>query len=86
MQRNRRRQPHLDFTAFSRPPMAGMLAVFAQYKRDILRDRVKAGIAGARKNEKPHDWTAFFPGKPNVCAPRPFEHRKFFFDLPPGFQ
>jgi hypothetical protein len=34
--------------------MAGMLAVFAQYERDILRDRVKAGIAEARKNGKPH--------------------------------
>jgi putative DNA-invertase from lambdoid prophage Rac len=34
--------------------MAGMLAVFAQYERDILRDRVKAGIAEARKNGRPH--------------------------------
>ena len=34
--------------------MAGMLAVFAQYERDILRDRVKAGIAEARKNGKPY--------------------------------
>jgi DNA invertase Pin-like site-specific DNA recombinase len=34
--------------------MAGMLAVFAQYERDILRDRVRVGIAEARKNGKPH--------------------------------
>ena len=27
-----------------------MLAVFAQYERDILRDRVKPGIAEARKS------------------------------------
>ena len=44
----------LDFTTSSGQAMAGMLAVFAQYERDILRDRVKAGIAEARKNGKPH--------------------------------
>ena len=33
---------------------AGMLAVFAQFERDILRDRVKAGIAQARKAGRPH--------------------------------
>ena len=31
-----------------------MLAVFAKFERDILRDRVKAGINQARKNGKPH--------------------------------
>jgi putative DNA-invertase from lambdoid prophage Rac len=44
----------LDFTMPSGQAMAGMLAVFAQYERDILRDRVKAAIAEARKNGKPH--------------------------------
>lgn len=44
----------LDFTTPSGQAMAGMLAVFAQYERDILRDRVKAGIEEARKNGKPH--------------------------------
>jgi DNA invertase Pin-like site-specific DNA recombinase len=44
----------LDFTTPSGQAMAGMLAVFAQYERDILRDRVKAGIAEARKNGRPH--------------------------------
>jgi putative DNA-invertase from lambdoid prophage Rac len=44
----------LDFTTPSGQAMAGILAVFAQYERDILRDRVKAGIAEARKNGKPH--------------------------------
>src|ERR1700758_3490748 len=34
--------------------LAGMLAVFAEFERDILRDRVKAGIAQARKEGKPH--------------------------------
>jgi putative DNA-invertase from lambdoid prophage Rac len=31
-----------------------MLAVFAEFERDSLRDRVKAGIAQARKEGKPH--------------------------------
>ena len=31
-----------------------MLAVFAEFERDILRDRVKAGIGQARKDGKPH--------------------------------
>jgi putative DNA-invertase from lambdoid prophage Rac len=44
----------LDFTTPSGQAMAGMLAVFAQYERDILRDRVKAGIAEARRNGTPH--------------------------------
>jgi len=30
------------------------LAVFAEFERDILRDRVKAGIAQARKEGRPH--------------------------------
>ncbi len=31
-----------------------MLAVFTEFERDILRDRVKAGIEQARKDGKPH--------------------------------
>ena len=34
--------------------LAGMLAVFAEFERDILRDRVRAGIAQARKEGRPH--------------------------------
>jgi len=34
-----------------------MLAVFAEFGRDILRDRVKAGIAQARKDGRPHSPT-----------------------------
>ena len=34
--------------------MVGMLAVFAEFERDVLRERVKAGIAQARKEGKPH--------------------------------
>ena len=31
-----------------------MLAVFCEFERDILRERIKAGIQQARKNGKPH--------------------------------
>lgn len=44
----------LDFTTPSGRAMAGMLAVFAEFERDILRDRVRAGIAEARKSGKRH--------------------------------
>jgi putative DNA-invertase from lambdoid prophage Rac len=43
----------LDLTTPSGRAFAGMLAVFAEFERDILRDRVKAGIAQARKDGKP---------------------------------
>ena len=43
----------LDLTTPSGRALAGMLAVFAEFERDILRDRVKAGIAQARKG-RPH--------------------------------
>ena len=44
----------LDLTTPSGRAFAGMLAVFAEFERDILRDRVKAGIAQARKGGRPH--------------------------------
>ena len=44
----------LDMTTPSGRALAGMLAVFAEFERDILRDRVKAGIAQARKEGRPH--------------------------------
>ena len=44
----------LDLTTPSGRALAGMLAVFAEFERDILRDRVKAGIEQARKDKKPH--------------------------------
>ena len=42
----------LDLTTPSGRALAGMLAVFAEFERDILRDRVKAGIDQARKDGK----------------------------------
>jgi DNA invertase Pin-like site-specific DNA recombinase len=44
----------LDLTTASGRALAGMLAVFAEFERDILRDRVKARIAQARQEERPH--------------------------------
>ena len=44
----------LDLTTPSGRALAGMLAVFAEFEKDILRERVKAGIAQARKEGRPH--------------------------------
>jgi len=44
----------LDMTTPGGRALAGMLAVFAEFERDILRDRVKAGIAQARKEGRSH--------------------------------
>ena len=51
----------LDLTTPSGRALAGMLAVFAEFERDILRDRVKAGIAQARKEGRSH-------GRPQTIA------------------
>lgn len=51
----------LDLTIPSGRALAGMLAVFAEFERDILRERVKAGIAYARQQGKPH-------GRPKTAA------------------
>jgi len=53
----------LDLTTPSGRAFAGMLAVFAEFERDILRDRVKAGIAQARKDGRPHGRPAKIAGK-----------------------
>jgi DNA invertase Pin-like site-specific DNA recombinase len=61
----------LDMTTPSGRALAGMLAVFAEFERDILRDRVKAGIAQARKNGRPH-------GRPPTVAHHAPEIRRLF--------
>ena len=53
----------LDLTTPSGRAFAGMLAVFAEFERDILRDRVKAGIAQARKDGRPHGRPTKIAGK-----------------------
>jgi len=42
----------LDLTTPSGRAMAGMLAVFAEFEREILRERVRAGLAHAQQNGK----------------------------------
>jgi DNA invertase Pin-like site-specific DNA recombinase len=42
----------LDLTTPSGRAMAGLLAIFAEFEREILRDRVRAGLAHARQNGK----------------------------------
>ena len=44
----------LDLTTPTGRAMAGMLAIFAEFEREILRERVRAGIAQARKEGRQH--------------------------------
>jgi putative DNA-invertase from lambdoid prophage Rac len=61
----------LDFTTPTGRAMAGMLSVFAEFERDILRERVKAGIAQARKRGQRH-------GRPPTVAHRAGEVRQLY--------
>jgi DNA invertase Pin-like site-specific DNA recombinase len=61
----------LDLTTPGGRAMVGMLSVFAEFERDILRDRVRAGIAQARKEGKRH-------GRP-ATAQRHAEEAKSLF-------
>src|SRR5215469_10794528 len=51
----------LDLTTSTGRAMAGMLAVFAEFERELLRERVRAGIAQARREGRPH-------GRPRTAA------------------
>jgi len=42
----------LDLTTPAGRAMAGLLAIFAEFEREILRDRTLAGLAHARENGK----------------------------------
>ena len=44
----------LDLTTATGRAMAGLLAIFAEFEREILRERVKAGIAHARQKGRNH--------------------------------
>lgn len=61
----------LDLTTPGGRALAGMLAVFAEFERDILRDRVKAGIAQARKEGRRH-------GRPLSVAVHKQQIKKLF--------
>lgn len=44
----------LDLTTATGRAMAGLLSIFAEFEREILRERVKAGIAHARQKGQNH--------------------------------
>ena len=61
----------LDFTTGTGRALAGLLAVFAEFERDLLRERIKAGIAQARKKGKPH-------GRPKSAALKTEQVKQLF--------
>jgi putative DNA-invertase from lambdoid prophage Rac len=44
----------LDLTTPAGRAFAGFLALFAEFERDLIRERIKAGITDARKRGKAH--------------------------------
>jgi DNA invertase Pin-like site-specific DNA recombinase len=59
----------LDLTTPAGRAMAGLLAVFAAFEREILQERTKAGLAHARQNGKKF-------GRPATAAAHAAEVRK----------
>jgi putative DNA-invertase from lambdoid prophage Rac len=51
----------LDLTTPAGRAFAGFLAVFAEFERDVIRERMKAGITDARTRGKAH-------GRPRATA------------------
>lgn len=46
----------LDLTTPAGRAMAGLLAIFAEFEREVLRERTRAGLAHARENGKRLVW------------------------------
>ena len=61
----------LDLTTPTGRAMAGLLAVFAEFEHEILRERVRAGLAHARQNGKRL-------GRPPTAALNTKQVQKFF--------
>ena len=61
----------LDLTSPAGRAMAALLAVFAEFEREVLRERVRAGLAHARQNGKRL-------GRPLTAALRADQVRKLF--------
>ncbi|HZT29937.1 MAG TPA: recombinase family protein [Bryobacteraceae bacterium] len=59
----------LDLTTPAGRAMAGLLAIFAEFEREILREPTRAGLAHARENAKR-------PGRPATAAVHAAEIRK----------
>ena len=51
--------------------MIGLLSVFAEFERDMIRERVKAGIAQARAEGKKH-------GRPQTAATKKVEVKRLY--------
>jgi len=61
----------LDLTTPAGRAMAGLLAIFAEFEREILRERTRAGLAHARQNGKQL-------GRPMTAGLRATEIRKLY--------
>src|SRR5437016_6536157 len=61
----------LDLTTPAGRAMAGLLAIFAEFEREILRERTRAGLAQARLNGK--RW-----GRPETAGLQAAEIRKLY--------
>ena len=61
----------LDLTTPAGRAMAGLLAIFAEFEREILRERTRAGLAHARENGKRL-------GRPATAAIHTAEIRKLY--------
>jgi putative DNA-invertase from lambdoid prophage Rac len=61
----------LDLTTPAGRAMAGLLSVFAEFERDILRERVRAGLAHAREKGKRS-------GRPQTAALHASQVRKLY--------
>ncbi|MDT7806323.1 MAG: hypothetical protein QOJ70_136, partial [Acidobacteriota bacterium] len=61
----------LDFTTSAGRAMIGLLSVFAEFERDMIRERVKAGIAQARSEGKQH-------GRPQTARKKIAEVKRLY--------
>ena len=61
----------LDFTTPAGRAMIALLSVFAEFERDMIRQRVKAGIAQARAEGKQH-------GRPRTASTKAAEVKKLY--------
>jgi DNA invertase Pin-like site-specific DNA recombinase len=61
----------LDFTTSAGRAMVGLLSVFAEFERDMIRERVKAGIAQARSEGKQH-------GRPQTASKKVAEVKRLY--------
>ncbi|MEM6629575.1 MAG: recombinase family protein [Bacteroidota bacterium] len=61
----------IELTTPAGKALAGMLAVFAQFGREMILERVKAGIAHARAHGKPH-------GRPKTAALKEEQIKELF--------